>query len=87
MPNYRTNSNYHRSNNYSAPLDISYDALDSQYNHTTGKQDDLAKLPLAMAYVPWQLWGKTFDLDKALNYGTLFPELYKPFLGAGGYRS
>lgn len=86
MPNYRTNSNYNRSNHYTTPLDISYDGMSDPF-HTSGKQDDLAKLPLAMAYVPWQIWDKTFDMDKVLNNGTLFPDLYKPFMGAGGYRS
>lgn len=85
MPNYRTNSNYNKSNHYTTPLDISYQTMDPY--HTSGKQDNLADLPIAMAYVPWQLWRKTFELDKVLNNGTLFSELYKPFLGAGGYRS
>ena len=37
--------------------------------------------PLAMAYVPWQTWNKTYDLDKALQIGTIFPCLDKPFMG------
>ncbi len=86
MPNYRTNSSYHRTNQYTVPLDIAYNAKDSEYYHDSGKQDNLAKLPLAMAYVPWQIWGKTFEIDKVLNNGTLFPDLYKPFMGSGGYR-
>ncbi len=86
MPNYRNNSNYNKNTNYSMPLDIAYSAQNSEYYHTSGKQDNLAKLPLAMAYVPWQLWNKTFDMEEGLNNGTIFPELYKPFLGAGGYR-
>ena len=36
---------------------------------------------LAMAYVPWQIWNTTYDLDKALQVGTLFPCLDKPFMG------
>ncbi len=39
---------------------------------------------LAMAYVPWQHWRETYDLDKALAAGTIFPELDKPFYYAGG---
>jgi hypothetical protein len=38
-------------------------------------------MPLAMAYVPWQTWNKTYELDKALHVGTLFPCLDKPFMG------
>lgn len=41
--------------------------------------DDFA---LAMAYVPWQKSAKLYDdLDKAYQYGTIFPELNKPFTG------
>lgn len=44
----------------------------------------LDRLPPAMAYVPWQTFGRTFDLDQALRTGTIFPELNKPFCGSGG---
>lgn len=37
--------------------------------------------PIAMAYVPWQLWNQVYSFDKALCEGTLFPELDKPFIG------
>ena len=38
--------------------------------------------PLAMAYVPWQHFEKMYDdLEKAYKYGTVFPELNKPFTG------
>lgn len=37
-----------------------------------------------MAYVPWQNLRNTFELDKALAVGTIFPELDKPFLGKRG---
>ncbi len=70
MPNYRNNNMRSDTTSYYSMKD----------------EDDLAKLPLAMAYVPWQLWDKTFDTDEILSKGTLFPSLYKPFLGAGGYR-
>ena len=39
------------------------------------------KTPLAMAYVPFQQWEELYDADKALNRGTLFPELDLPFEG------
>lgn len=40
------------------------------------------KFPVAMAYVPWQKFDKLYDdLEKAYNYGTIFPELNKPFTG------
>ncbi len=48
------------------------------------KSDPLSDLPIAMAYVPWQFFRETFELDKAFQCGTIFPELSKPFLGKGG---
>ena len=35
----------------------------------------------AMAYVPFQQFGRTFPPERALDAGTLFPELDKPFYG------
>lgn len=49
-----------------------------------GKDDALMGFPLAMAYVPWQHWDKTYDFDKALCVGTIFPELDMPFRGYQG---
>lgn len=43
-----------------------------------------AHMPVAMAYVPWQNWKDIYEPCKALESGTLFPELDKPFLGKGG---
>ena len=48
------------------------------------EKDPLRHLALAMAYVPWQLWDQTYNLEKALQVGTIFPELDKPFLGKRG---
>lgn len=48
--------------------------------------DALGQFPIAMAYVPWQRFGQTFDLSKALCVGTIFPELEKPFCGKRGVR-
>lgn len=41
----------------------------------------LDELPLAMAYVPFQKLGSTYEQTQALSNGTLFPELFKPFYG------
>lgn len=46
--------------------------------------DPVGNMPLAMAYVPWQCFQKVYEPDKALQYGTIFPELNKPFYGKGG---
>lgn len=44
--------------------------------------DNIAKFPVAMAYVPWQRFDKLFDnLETAYCTGTIFPELDKPFTG------
>jgi len=48
------------------------------------RPDPLAGMPVGMAYVPWQFFRETFEPDKALQCGTIFPELSKPFLGKGG---
>ncbi|MDD4569691.1 MAG: spore coat associated protein CotJA [Tepidanaerobacteraceae bacterium] len=34
---------------------------------------------LAEAYIPIQIYGETFDPRTALMYGTLFPDLYRPY--------
>lgn len=47
-------------------------------------EDVLQSLPLAMAYVPWQQLRSLYEPDQALQIGTLFPELCKPFLGRKG---
>jgi len=39
---------------------------------------------LAMAYVPMQQLEETYDPEQALDNGTLFPALNKPFLGKWG---
>lgn len=38
---------------------------------------------VAMAYVPWQYFENVYEPDKALEVGTIFPELDKPFLAGG----
>ncbi len=38
----------------------------------------------AMAYVPCQQFTNTYDLCYALNAGTIFPQLCKPFCGKRG---
>lgn len=54
-------------------------------NYSPGSSDcDLSNMPIAMAYVPWQHFDTVYEVDKALGCGTIFPELYKPFLGKRG---
>lgn len=42
---------------------------------------DIDKMPIGMGYVPWQRWKTVYDLNKALQVGTIFPELDKPYTG------
>lgn len=62
----------------------------ADYRNQTGacgeshSRDSLRHFPLAMAFVPWQQWNQTYELKKALQVGTIFPDLDKPFLGKRG---
>lgn len=44
----------------------------------------LETLMPAMGYVPWQTFEGAFSLCHALQVGTIFPILEKPFCGKGG---
>ena len=48
------------------------------------KESCLEQYPIAMAYVPWQKFDKSFSLCHALKVGTIFPCLEKTFCGKGG---
>lgn len=43
--------------------------------------DNMNHQEIAMAYVPWQNLSSIYEPDKALQAGTIFPELNKPFGG------
>lgn len=49
------------------------------------RKDERSALPadasVTMAYIPLQLEPITYEDEKALDNGTLFPALNKPFLG------
>jgi hypothetical protein len=55
------------------------------FNPSFLKKDNRKAIPEdatpTMAYIPLQLEVITYDNEKALNNGTLFPVLNKPFLG------
>lgn len=57
------------------------DRRDNCQEQMPRRRDMMANMPLAMAYVPWQTFAETFDLCKALQVGTIFPELCLPFCG------
>lgn len=45
------------------------------------KNDYVDKMPLAMAYVPWQEWDCVYEAVQGIQAGTIFPELEMPFYG------
>lgn len=45
---------------------------------------NLCTMPLGMAYINWQKWGETYNLETGLSKGTIFPELDLPFLAYRG---
>ena len=50
------------------------------------KIESAKDMVIAMAYVPWQYFNSVCEPDKALQMGTIFPELYKPYTGCKGGR-
>ena len=42
--------------------------------------------PIGMAYVPWQTFQNIYDPERALDAGTMFVELDKPFYGRRAFR-
>ena len=48
------------------------------------ENDEMNGMPFAMAYVPWQEWKNLYTCEQALQRGTIFAELDKPFKGIGG---
>lgn len=76
--------NYHRSEYEKRPAMVFPEpdcGCKTTYPACDSVQDGLT---VTMAYVPWQYFCKTYDLDEALRVGTIFPELNKPFYGRGG---
>lgn len=49
-------------------------------------ETSMDNFPLGMAYVPWQTWKNIYEPDKALQRGTIFEELDKPFYGSQGVK-
>lgn len=42
------------------------------------------KMAPGMSYVPWQKWEDIYCMEKALERGTIFEQLDKPFMGGRG---
>ena len=58
--------------------------MQSYENERMCDRERIDRMPVAMAYVPWQYFENVFEPDAALCKGTIFPELYKPFTGRRG---
>lgn len=77
MPNYQNNSRNYSRRSMNMPMPLPHTCCDS-------RNDILDGLPVAMAYVPWQEWKCPYDMEKGLHCGTIFEDLFKPFLGKEG---
>lgn len=57
--------------------------MDAVKENHCDKYDDkcIDKLPLAMAYVPFQKWKNVYDASAGLQAGTIFKDLELPFYG------
>lgn len=53
-------------------------------NSDSSCMNQMNDMALAMAYVPWQHFNTLYELPTALQIGTIFPELNKPFRGSKG---
>lgn len=56
----------------------------NHFNRDDGKEILPSNPAVAMAYVPWQIFTRAYEPQKALMAGTIFPELDKPFVGRQG---
>ena len=56
-----------------------YNDYNRNHNIDNNQSDD--DKSLAMVYIPFQKWQKLYSEEVALNRGTLFSELDKPFIG------
>ena len=60
------------------------DAMDGASCRLADATTPLPENPVAgMAYVPYQQYCELYAAEQGLENGTIFPELDKPFLGAG----
>lgn len=67
--------------NISETLREFYESAEEPIHGLVSGTTILEHLPLAMSYVPMQEWGDTYDGLKALDSGTIFPDLDLPFCG------
>lgn len=63
---------------------ISDDVFSTMYPMQPDKSAFPSQISLAIAYVPMQKLGSVYEDEAALEAGTLFPDLDKPFLMGRG---
>lgn len=90
--NYRDMRMSRNQMNARMPMNRECDACDNTRNiqhcddDCSRGRDTLYGMPLGMGYVPWQNFECTYEPAQALQAGTIFPELDKPFYGRRGMR-
>lgn len=87
MDNYRTNRpgcGQRHGNNFQMPCQNTRSIQTSCSCNQQSMYRKVDTLPVAMAYIPHTHFGQTYELCKGLQFGTIFPDLHKPFCGKGG---
>ncbi|MEQ2370869.1 spore coat associated protein CotJA [Blautia sp. CLA-JM-H16] len=87
MDRFQMNRSGGRPYNYTCGMNgVARSCQKSDSKASTNKEmySHLKHLIPAMAYVPYQEFEPTFELRKALQLGTIFPTLCKPFCGRRG---
>lgn len=75
-----------RSMNRSMEPRCEYDSMMKKRRSHGHQHAGVDSMVIAMQYVPWQHWDQVYCPEEALQYGTIFPELNKPFYGKGACR-
>lgn len=76
--NCNSKSSMNRNNDCMQEMSQTYRCDMHSCNQATEPVDSMM---IAMAYVPWQQWGEIYDYEKALQCGTIFDDLNKPWTG------
>lgn len=76
-------------NSFQATNDCGCNHFSSNYSTKMGENgcnignEPVDQMAPGMSFVPWQKWQDVYDIDQAINCGTIFKELYKPYVGRG----
>lgn len=64
----------------SVPMPVNNVSPASSQNCPGSQTGCMENYSIAMSYVPWQQWKQTYALDRAIQRGTIFPELDLSFV-------